>query len=98
MTPAERLIERLRAEHGLDIPAGARVRRTYAGWAQRSQGALSWYLVDTDGRDVQHLGCTIGSHTPAGDLVRAHRIDVTVSRLTCCVFLDPATPDERIEP
>lgn len=74
MTPAERLIDRLRAM-GVPVPEGTVPRRTYAGWAQRSQGAWSWFLDYPAA--VPGLPY-IGSHWPLRDLLH-RRLMVTLS-------------------
>lgn len=66
MTTAERIAARL-AALDVDVPAGARLARTYAGYWQRSSGAWSWYLVD--GRTGREL--FIGSQHAARDLLAA---------------------------
>lgn len=53
MTPAERLVERLRAD-GWAVPQDWRLVRTYAGHWQRSQGCWSWMLVQA--LDLDCLG------------------------------------------
>jgi hypothetical protein len=68
--PSERLLTRLHAM-GVDIPDGARVQRTYAGYWQRSEGAWSWALVDGNGHELK-----LGSQYPLSTLLKS-RIMVT---------------------
>jgi hypothetical protein len=68
MTPGERLIARLRTEHGIDLPDGTRVQRTYAGYWQKAGGAWAWLLVDTEGRMLRP---SIGSPWPVTRLLRS---------------------------
>lgn len=61
----KRLVERLKSEHGIDLPADVVVRRTYAGWSQKAHGAWSWFFysptvgvnVGSDERIVALLKC-----------------------------------------
>lgn len=71
MRPTERLLARLRAETDLDLPESTRIVRTYAGSAQRSAGAWSWYLVSNGGE------LYIGSYHTVTELLRAPELDVT---------------------
>lgn len=72
MTPAGRLIARLRAEHDLTISDQAQVRRTHAGLNQRQAGAWSWFLDDPEHRSTEY-----GSHLPVTKLLRHKAWTVT---------------------
>lgn len=79
MKLARKIAERLRKEEGLDWidPARARIRRTYAGHHQRSEGAWSWELLDENGGFFKGQG--IGSQWPATVVAKAERLEVSVS-------------------
>jgi len=70
VNPSERLLDRLRRECGLDVPAGTQVNRTYAGTFQRRGGAWSWFAFGPDGEEI------CGSHYPIKVLLRSKRLAV----------------------
>ena len=53
----QKLVQRLRDEHGLAIPDDFHFERVYAGHWQRSAGAWSWYMCyPAPGGGVQEIG------------------------------------------
>lgn len=72
MTPSERLLDRLRDELDLDIPATAYIRRTYAGAGQRWGGAWSWILDD---ERPSPYALRLGSQWPVTELLRARKLE-----------------------
>ncbi len=67
MKLSERMLAVLR-ERGLDIPEGCTIRRTYAGWNQRREGAWSWFVHPPEGVRVEWL--EIGSQLPLSEIFR----------------------------
>ena len=45
------------ASAGVALPDGLRIRRTYAGWRQKSAGAWAWYLETPEGRESGYGAC-----------------------------------------
>jgi hypothetical protein len=73
MTPSERLLARLRDELGLDLPEDTVIRRTYAGYWQRSRGAWSWFATQADGtpfKSPDGFSYSVGSQYPVGRLLQ----------------------------
>jgi hypothetical protein len=99
MTPSERLLERLR-QQGVEIPEGARIHRTYANGSARTGGAWSWFVLDSQGRELRegpYLG--LGSYYPVKVCLCAPRLVISRERfnpeLGRSVDLDP-TPTATI--
>ena len=68
-SPSHRLLKRLRNELDLHISESAKIQRTYAGRYQKSAGAFSWYVDDSDLNRMGH----IGSAETVGELLKAKK-------------------------
>jgi hypothetical protein len=65
-----KLIDRLRSELKIELPADVEVRRTYAGRTQKNVGAWSWFLYSrTDPRITEY-----GSPHTVGELLRSRSL------------------------
>lgn len=77
---SERLLARLHeplAELGIELPEGARPKRTNPSPAGRDGGGWRWFVVDADGAPVQRGGGAIGSPETMGHLVKVERLGAT---------------------
>jgi len=75
--PTERLLARIRTLlDGVEIPEGAEIRRTYAGYWQRSAGAFSWTVEHED------LRYMIGGYEPVCELLKCPNL--TAYRIYQC--------------
>ena len=88
MKPSERLIARLRAM-GVEIPEGATIRRTHAGYWQKAQAAWSWFVADANGKE---LG--IGSQISVTELLREKRLCAAEAYSDCDISIDPMLPGD----
>lgn len=68
----DRMLDKMRAE-GIDVPgtnAEYELKRTRAGWSQRSAGAWSWFIIRKWRDDVVPVGEIIGSCAPLKECVK----------------------------
>lgn len=68
----DRMLDKMRAE-GIEVPGANSeydLRRTRAGWAQRSAGAWSWFIIRRYDEDGAPMGEIIGSCSPLKECVK----------------------------
>ncbi len=80
-TVSDRLMQRLSRDHGLAIPPGTTIHRTYAGRLQRQTDAWSWFAIDLNGRIV------CASQYPVSLLVRSSKIAVTFDSVVSGTYI-----------
>lgn len=81
-TPFQRLMQRLRDEHGMDIPQDVVCYRTRSGYWQRSQGAASWIALDAERREY------VLGYRPVVELLKAEKLDTAPGLLSGTVEVD----------
>lgn len=70
---AKKLIQRL-LSMGVNLPEGVEIKRTHAGYQQRSAGAFSWTFAH---KDPKFYWCSnIGSTYPVKELAKADKISI----------------------
>ena len=74
MKISEKLLKRLKEELNLDIQRNAYIKRTYAGYWQKSQGAFLWYVYNSDG-----IVSNIGSCYRISDLLKSDKLEISTS-------------------
>lgn len=71
MKASEKLIKRMNEELNLDIPLDAYIKRTYAGYWQKSAGAFLWLVYHGE----TYLVPVIGSMQRVTDLLKCKKLN-----------------------
>ena len=90
VSAGDRLVARIDAMAGVDLPKGTKVRRTGYGSANLARGAWTWRLVhdgDNPFFSVKDRARCIGSIERVGDLVKFERL---------ALVLEPDTADINV--
>lgn len=91
-TISERVVARLREQHGLDLPADTHIRRLHSGWAMKAAGAWSWSLWSPTEPDK----VSYGSQWAATDLLKCKHWQIdTPNRSTPDLAIEPCTDCRR---
>jgi hypothetical protein len=97
LTPSQRMVQRLR-DAGVDLPPDAAVRRTFAGPAQRNEGAWSWTVTNAAGtplmKGADGRPFAVGSQWPLAFLLRLPHLLINAES-SGDVHVDPPTESLR---